>query len=232
MISISAALAALTVFSSAQAGTTDYMLPLLPAPTTQITVSYVAQKLTALDAGLQTLSCDFEQFVRWDESGTKQSVTGSLEYKKKDRLRVEHELPEKQTIVADGTWLWVHRESTNQVIRTKLEDWRKSEPLAQGLLDLGRYADLLQSYDVRLATATDIGGGHKQIQLALRPKDEPGRFTLTLRLSTKDFFPSDTELRVGGVVVRSLFRKIRYNPRIADSRFSFKPPPGADVFQK
>lgn len=228
---ISAAKAVLALASLASAAAPDFSPPLQPPTTAPITVALVAERLAAVDAGLKTLTSDFEQAVKWDESGTRQTVTGRMEYKKKDRLRVEHILPEEQTIVADGAWLWVHRESTNQVIRTKLEDWKKTEPLAQGLLDLGQYATMQEKYDVKIATVTP-DGEHKKIALELRPKDDPKRFTLTLRLSTKDYFPADTELRVGGVVIRSLFKKIRYNPKIDDARFKFTPPPGADVFQK
>lgn len=232
MISISAATAALTVFSSlVSASTTTTSVPLLPAPTAPVTVEYVAERFKALDASLESLTCAFEQAVTWDESGTRQKVAGKLEYKKKDKLRVEHTLPEEQTIVSDGRWLWVHRDSTNQVIRTSLDAWKKSEPLARGLLDFGRYADLLARYDVKLASATDEPGGHKKLAVELRPKDDPKAFVLTLRFSTKDFFPADTELRVGGVAVRSQFRQIRYNPKIPDARFEFKPPAGADVFE-
>lgn len=229
MIAATSAFALLASFAAA--GTTDYALALLPPTTTPITVEMVADRFSALDKKLESLTCDFEQFVRWDESGTKQTVTGSLEYKKKDKLRVQHKLPEEQTIVSDGHWLWVYRESTNQVIRTSFDNWKKSEPLAQGLLDFGGYGDLLSRYQVKIGSVTADGAEYRKVSIELRPKDDPKAFLLTLRVSTKDFFPAETELKVGGVAVRSQFRKIRYNPPIPEARFSFKPPAGADVFE-
>lgn len=217
-----------------EASSAAYGLPLLPAPTQPISVPLVLERFQALDQSLTSLTCDFRQFVRWDQSGTTQEVEGTLEYQKPEKLHIEHRVPERQTIVSDGAILWIWRRSTDQVIETRLSDWKKSEPLAQGLLDFGKYADMLRRYDVTVASvaaAPEDGPGQKRFSLVLRPKDKPKEFSLTLTMSTKDFFPADTELRVGDVSVHSVFSKIRYNPAIAPARFEFKPPPGADVFQ-
>lgn len=227
----------LSVFlaASAQAkplpvSTTAYALPLLPAPTQPLTVPLVIEKFEAFDAGLKSLGCDYTQAVRWDETGMSQTVSGSLEFKKPDLLRLEHRLPEPQTMVSDGSWLWIHRQSTNQVIKTRLEDWKKSEPLAQGLLDFGKYAGLLRTYDVTLSSGSPAADGHSDFALILRPKAKPGEFALILKLTTRTFFPAETELRTGSVSIKSSFKNIRYNPIQADSTFQFVPPKGADVF--
>jgi outer membrane lipoprotein-sorting protein len=207
-------------------------LPLLAPPTGPITVELVTRRFEQFDTTVNTLSADFRQVVRWDESGVQQAVEGSLEFHKPNLLRIEHRLPENQTIIADGNWLWVWRKETNQVVQTKLEDWKKSEPVAQALLDFGNYAQLLKTYSVAIGTVSAPGAdGHRSFEVVLKPKDKPAQFTLTMRLSTADFFPAQTELRVGGVLVRSLFTGIRYNPALKDSRFQFTPPADADVFQ-
>jgi outer membrane lipoprotein-sorting protein len=223
-----------TTTPSTTAAGSSYDLPLLAAPTAPITVPMVVERFEALDASLKSLTCDFRQYVRWDESGTTQEVNGTLEYQKPDKLHLEHKLPEPQTIVSDGVLLWIWRRSTNQVIETRLAEWKKSEPMAQGLLDFGRYADMLKKYDVSVSSVSDApeaGAGQKRFALVLRPKDKSQDFSLRMNMTTRDFFPMDTELRVGSVSVHSVFSKIRYNPAIAAARFEFKPPPDADVFQ-
>jgi outer membrane lipoprotein carrier protein len=215
------------------ASTHTYSLPLQPAPTIPLTVDVVVAGIETIDLALKTLSADFKQSVKWDDSGMAQSVEGTVEFSKPERLRLEHRIPEPQTLVSDGDVLWVHRPSTNQVIKTRLSEWKKSEPMAQGLLDFGNYAGLVKRYEVDLSTqgAADADG-HRQVELRLRPREKSaaGDFTLWLVLSTRDWFPAEARLRAGAVTVRSLFSRIRYNAPIPGERFTFAPPPGADLF--
>ncbi len=208
-------------------------LPLLPPPTQPITVELVVARFEKLDRDLDSLSADFKQVVNWEQAGGAQTVEGSVEFRKPDLLRLEHRRPEPQTLVSDGTWLWIYRPSTEQVIKTSFSDWKKSEPMAQGLLDFGNYAGLLKSYDASISSVSaPAQDGHRRISLTLKPKkkDAAGDFALTLHMSTRDFFPGETDLKAGTVVVHSVFYNIRYNPALADARFRFTPPPGADVF--
>lgn len=197
------------------------------SPSAPLTVAAVIEHVETLDKKLKTLTADFKQFVRWDESGTVQAVEGTVAFKKKNLLRVEHRIPEPQTIVSDGSWLWVHRRETNQVIQMRLDAWRKSEPMAQGLLDFGGYAELLKKYQVAIASETAA-----HVEVRLEPKEGKKDFALTLKLSRKDWFPYETELRAGEVIVRSRFENVKLNPEIPAKLFTFAPPPGADVFQR
>jgi outer membrane lipoprotein-sorting protein len=208
------------------------------APSTAaITAPLVAERFKEVDARLKSLKATFRQFVRMEGTDAVQSVEGEVSFKKPDLLRLTHKVPEPQTVVSDGTWLWVHRQSTNQVIQTKLDAWRKSEPLAQGLLDFGRTADLLARYDAKIKAVSEPGGdGHRSFEVELRPKPadlKKGQapFKLTLKSSTRDYFPAEATLEVERAVIRSIFESPRLNPGFADKTFAFAPPPGADVFQ-
>lgn len=208
-------------------------LPLYPATTGEITVPLVIERFERFDRDLRTLSGAFRQSMRSDDTGQTQAVAGTLAYRKKDRLRIEHLTPEAQTLVCDGARVWVWRPANGQVIRSKLAQWKRSQPLAQGLLDFGNYAELLKRYDVALATVSAPGAdGHRSLALALKPLPASGRggdFLLTLRLSTRDFFPFDSELRVGAVSAHTVFSDVRFNPELPETQFQFSPPPGADV---
>jgi outer membrane lipoprotein carrier protein len=208
-------------------------LPLYPATTEAITVPLVLERFERFDRDLRTLSASFRQAVHSEDTGQVQAVSGTLAYGKKDRLRIEHKTPEVQTLVCDGSKVWVWRPANGQVIRTKLDEWKRSQPLAQGLLDFGNYADLLKRYDVTIATVSaPAADGHRSLALELKPRMAPGSggdFLLTLRLSTRDFFPYESELRVGSVSARTTFSEVRFNPELPQTQFRFTPPAGADV---
>lgn len=208
-------------------------LPQFAPSTAPITLALVAERFKSFDASLQTLSADVKQFVRLEGSDTVQSVEGTVTFKKPDFLRLTHRLPEPQTVVSDGTWLWIHRHSTKQVIQSRLDAWRKSEPLAQGLLDFGKSADLLARYDAAVSTVSAPGpDGYRRFEVTLKPKAKDGTdFDLTLKASEKDFFPGEAVLRVGRARIRSLFENVRFNPELPDAEFRFSPPQDADVFQ-
>jgi len=220
--------------SSAAAGTalTEYA-----ASTAPITLQLISLRFAETDARITTLKANFRQSVRMEGSDVVQTVEGDIVFKKPDLLRLTHRIPEPQTVVSDGTYLWVYRNSTNQVIQSRLETWRKSEPLAQGLLDFGKSADMLTKYDTSITTVSAPGAdGHRSFTLTLKPRaaDKKGAdadFTLTLKASTKDYFPGDATLSVGRASIRSLFEGVRLNPDIPGTAFKFTPPADADLFK-
>jgi len=219
--------------STAAAGSA---LPAYAVSTGPLTLDVIAARFGELDAKMNTLKADFTQFARMEGSDTVQQVEGDVLFKKPDLMRLTHRLPEKQVIVSDGTWLWVYRPSTNQVIQKRLDAWRKSEPLAKGLLDFGRSAELLKRYDAALSTVSAPGAdGYRTFVVTLKPKASErssgdADFTLTLKASTKDFFPYEASLNVGRASIRSAFSNVRLNPALPDDSFHFTPPAGADVF--
>jgi outer membrane lipoprotein carrier protein len=211
-------------------------LPAYAASTAALTLDVVASRFAELDGKMNSLRADFSQFVRLEGSDTVQEVDGDVLFRKPDLMRLTHRLPEKQTIVSDGAFLWVYRPSTNQVIQTRLDVWRKNEPMAKGLLDFGRSADLLKRYAAVVSTVSAPGSdGYKTFVVTLTPKPSEhasgdADFTLTLKASTKDFFPYEAALHVGRASIRSTFTNVRLNPRLPDDSFRFTPPAGADVF--
>ena len=211
-------------------------LPAYAASTATLTIDLIAARFAELDGKMNTLRAGFSQFARMEGADTVQQVEGEVLFKKPDLMRLEHRLPEKQTVVSDGTWLWVYRPSTNQVIQTRLDAWRKSEPLAKGLLDFGRSADLLKKYAASISTVSAPGAdGYRAFTVTLTPKAADhaagdADFTLTLKASTKDFFPYEASLSVGRANIRSTFSHVRLNPELPADSFRFTPPAGADVF--
>lgn len=204
------------------------------ASTAPLTLDLIAARFAEVDGRMRTLKASFKQFVRMEDADTVQQVEGEVSFRKPDLMRLTHRLPEPQTVVSDGIFLWVHRPSTNQVIQTRLEAWRRKEPLAKGLLEFGKSADLLTKYSASVSTVSAPGAdGHRTFVVTLTPKPAQkgdADFVLTLKASDRDFFPGEATLRVGRASIRSTFEDVRLNPEFPDETFRFSPPPGADVF--
>ncbi len=220
-----------TTKAATGSGLTEYA-----ASPAALTLDIVAARFSEVDSRLQALSADFKQFVRLEGTDSVQQVEGNILFRKPNRMRLVHRIPEAQTIVSDGVFIWVHRRSTNQVIQTRLETWRRKEPLAKGLLEFGQSADLMKRYRAELSTVSAPGpDGHRNFVITLTPKageasKDAADFTLTLKASDRDFFPTEAALRVGRATIRSTFSAIRLNPEIRDELLRFSPPPGSDVF--
>ncbi|MDE2313383.1 MAG: outer membrane lipoprotein carrier protein LolA [Elusimicrobia bacterium] len=198
-----------------------------PAPT----LADIAAHFDALDSSMTSLTCHFTETMDLGAGQGAQSLSGFVQYKKPDLLRVEYKRPEAQSVILDGKELWIWRPGTGQAIETSMAEWRKSQPMARQLLDFGHYGRLLKDYDVSIATisAPDAQGFYGVI-LDLKPKNGGG-YSLRLGLSTSDYFPARTWMTVGSVTMESEFSDVRLNPEIPDAAFHFTPPPDADVFK-
>lgn len=200
--------------------------------TAPLSVAAVLAHYEAMDAALVSLSARFEQQMTMRETGVTSRVSGTLAYKKPDRLRIEHDRPESQVVVADGKDIWIHRVERKQVVQAALADWKKADPAVGNLMEFGSYARLLKAYDVALDTAAAPAA------LVLTPKAPPAGapagardLTLRLTLSGATLFPEATELAVGSLNVRTAFSAVAFNPLLDDRAFVFTPPADADVFR-
>lgn len=208
--------------------------PLFAVSTISLTVPFIISRFEEVDQRLHSLSAQFSQIVRVDQSASTQSVTGSIDFQRPDFLHIVHRGPEQQTIVSDGTTLWIWRRDSNQVIQADLKEWRQSDPLAQGLLNFGGYAQLLKRYQVNITSISmPDKDGYRRFELLLRPRQMSSApdFVLKLHVDTHDFIPYETELETGGISVRSSLDHIRFNPNLEPTLFHFTPPAGADIFK-
>mgnify|MGYP001583373650 CR=1 FL=1 len=197
--------------------------------TQPLTVAAVIEHFRLYDREMRSLSANFRQSLQVPETWLRQSVEGSVRYLKPERLRIEHEKPERQSVVADGKDIWIFRHSQNQAIQSDLGDWKKADPAMDNLMGFGDYARMLENYDALLDTAAAAGS---RAVLVLTPKtkaEEP--FSLRLSLAEANLFPHITELSVGSVRVRTELSELRFNPPLEESLFRFTPPPTADVFR-
>ncbi|MBI5597835.1 MAG: outer membrane lipoprotein carrier protein LolA [Elusimicrobia bacterium] len=190
-----------------------------------LTTDAVLAHFAQMDAAMVSLKARFTQSLTMAETGVTSRVEGTVAFKKPERLRIEHLVPERQTVVADGKDIWIHRVGRNQVVQSALADWKKADPAVSNLMEFGSYSRMLKSYDVSLDSAAAT--------LVLVPKAGESARSLVLRmtLDPATLFPSATELRVGSLSVRTEFLDAVFNPVLEDSLFVFTPPADADVFR-
>lgn len=196
--------------------------------TPTLTLEQVIERLERHDRELTSLSARFEQRLVVEDTGMSSVVAGTVDFLKPERLRVEHTRPEPQTVVVDGRDIWIHRPSRDQVIQSSLEDWRKADPMINGLLQFGGYAKLLKAYDAAL----DSSGPRPVLRLTPKKRRKgQADFSLALTLSPSTYLPEATELLAEGMRVTTELKDIRINPKLDEGLFTFVPPAGADVFR-
>jgi len=195
--------------------------------TAPITREAILHQFRRFDAGMLSLEARFDQKLKLEDGGMGRGLSGTLRYLHPERLRIEHEKPERQTVVSDGKDIWVHRHAHSQVVQSKLEDWKASDPTAAQLLRFGSYAAMLDEYEVELSTT----GARPTLRLTPKESDPDRPVALTLKLSKKTLFPEETILEAGNLQIVTRVLKPRFNGPVDPALYRFDPPAGTDVFR-
>lgn len=171
-------------------------------------------------AGIKSLSAAFTQTTINSSNRTLQQSSGKLWVARPSRFRIETTSPSVQTLVSDGTDFWTWDADLEQVIIKKLDKDVKQVPI----LLLGGDTDrITRQYQVR------------------RYEDKEGEhFVLTAQSNTSLFETLGMDFQHGqpaaisitdslGQQTRITLDHVVINQPIAESRFEFAPPKGADV---
>lgn len=152
--------------------------------------------------------------------------TGRFVFERPGRFRFDYRKPYAQTIVADGTTLWLYDPDLNQVTERPQAQALGSTPAAlltstPDLAALGK--------DFTLSEEPDADGLH---WVLARPKAQDGALASVrigldgnqlARLDITDHFGQRSQLQFSG---------LRLNPPLAPETFRFTPPQGADVLRE
>jgi outer membrane lipoprotein carrier protein len=163
----------------------------------------------------------FTQVVSAPGGTRKKTSTGTFEFERPSRFRFDYAKPYEQVIVADGTRVWLYDVDLNQVTVRPLDQTLGTTPaavLAGGTLER----------DFNLKAEPDEGG----LQWAQAvPKAKDGGFQ-SLRVGFRGRELAAMEIiDAFGQRSRLDFTRVESNVRIDAARFSFTPPPGADVLK-
>lgn len=202
-------------------------LALAPAGLGAQALEDVIARIEATYGRMEDLRADFTQVSHNRSLGQDIRAEGTVYLKRGGKMRWEYTAPSPQQIVSDGTFLWVYTPELNQV--NKGEAPRAlAGPAGSFLAGLGKLRDEFRVRFLDPARPTDASG---RPVLDLTPKT-PTPFLSRLLLTVD---PEDHVVRQAVIhdqlenTVTMTFGGIVTNSGLADSVFTFTPPPGAAV---
>ena len=165
----------------------------------------------------------FAQIVLDRNNKTLQQSSGTMEFSRPGRFRWEYNKPYEQTIVGDGSRLWIYDKDLNQVTVRKLDRALGASPAAL----LAGSNEIEKSYALKSAGEN---GGLDWLEAVPRAQDsgferirmgfgKAGLETMEL----KDQFGQTTVIK---------FADLERNVKIAPASFTFTPPKGAAVISE
>lgn len=171
----------------------------------------------------QTLKARFAQMVLDRNLKTLQQAQGTMQFSRPGKFRWDYLKPYEQTIVGDGTRLWIHDKDLNQVTVRKLDRALGASPAAL----LAGSNDLERDF-----TLSNAGMKNGLDWLDAVPKSRDTVFE-RVRMGFGKAGLEAMELRDQfGQVTVITFADIERNPRIPAEVFRFTPPQGADVISE
>ncbi len=187
-----------------------------------LAASEVLERVREKYAGVGDASAEFTQKVSLKYAKIEQTFSGSVAMKKGNKYRIESE---QQSIVTDGTTVWVYSPVNKQVLIDSYKDRSTTFSPEQFLLGLPRNF---------LATLVDddAAGPHTSYVLKLSPKAEASKIVKSLKVWVDD---SDWSVRRLDYVdmneTRTTYslKGIRFNTGISDDRFVFAIPDHVEV---
>ncbi|HOW90269.1 MAG TPA: outer-membrane lipoprotein carrier protein LolA [Elusimicrobiales bacterium] len=185
--------------------------------------------LKSWDARLESLRTRFTQEVDFSDAGITQKVEGVLTYLKPDRLKIEHIKPARQLVYTDKKDLWIYKPEDSQAVRTSWGAWKESQSgNFSGIMDFGNYSALAEKNSVSAAREKTPP---YRVFLTLTPNGGSGLYTLTLGLSSTDYFPAEAQLSVENTIIRTRLESPEINVQLDKDLFRFVPPKGTEVLE-
>jgi len=195
------------------------LLFLLPG----VSLAADVETLKALLNQTTTAKARFAQVVMDKNRKTLQQASGTMEFSRPGRFRWEYTKPYEQTIVGDGSRLWIYDKDLNQVTVRKLDRALGASPAAL----LAGSNEIEKSYALKAAGSE---GGLDWLEAIPRAQDTAfERIRLGLgkagleAMELRDQFGQTTVIK---------FSDLQRNVKIAPESFKFTPPKGADVISE
>lgn len=153
--------------------------------------------------------------------------SGVFEFSRPNRFKFVYQKPFAQTIVADGTTLWLYDEDLNQVSARKQEEVLNNTPAA--LLATAPNVAALQA-QFKLSNEPNANDGRQWIRAEPRTQDSQIQ---SIRLGFKAGHPEILEIRDNfGQNSRIQFLEMKTPIDFSANHFNFTPPAGADVLRQ
>lgn len=165
----------------------------------------------------------FAQMVLDKNMKMLQQATGTMQFSRPGKFRWEYVKPYEQTIVGDGTRLWIYDKDLNQVTVRKLDRALGSSPAAL----LAGSNEIEKNY-----TLTNLGNQEGLDWLEAVPRTQDTAFE-RIRLGFGKAGLEAMELRDQfGQLTVIKFADVERNLKLSPDTFKFTPPKGADVISE
>jgi len=170
---------------------------------------------------LQSLKADFEQEFIWQLAGETQTVKGLLYLSTGNHYRIE---TDAQTIVTNGTTVWIYSEPDNQVI---IDSMDKSEENSLPKDLLFQYSE---EYNPELVGEEKLNGD-KIYVLHLLPKDEDAFIrSMKIWVDASSWLTVKVEqVDINDNINTYIIGNIKENLQLEDSLFNFEIPEDCEV---
>jgi outer membrane lipoprotein carrier protein len=196
-----------------------WLLLLLPG----VSIAASVDSLKTLLNQTTTARARFAQAVLDKNNKTLQQASGTMEFSRPGRFRWEYNKPYEQTIVGDGSRLWIYDKDLNQVTVRKLDRALGASPAAL----LAGSNEIEKSYVLKSAGAE---GGLDWLEATPRAQDTAferiklgfGKTGLEA-MELKDQFGQTTVIK---------FADLERNVKLSPDSFKFAPPKGAAVISE
>ena len=181
------------------------------------------EALKAFLGQTQSVKARFAQMVLDRNLKPLQQAQGVMQFSRPGKFRWDYARPYEQTIVGDGSRLWIYDRDLNQVTVRKLDRALGASPAAL----LAGSNDLERDF-----TLTDSGSKDGLDWLDAVPKTRDTAFE-RVRMGFGKSGLAAMELRDQfGQITVITFADVERNPRIPAEVFRFTPPKGADVISE
>jgi outer membrane lipoprotein carrier protein len=178
------------------------------------------QRMEAFSKDLKSVTADFTQTVTDANGGRGDASRGTMALEAPRQFRWETKAPYEQTIVADGTRVWIYEPDLSQVSVRSQSGEEAHSPLTV-LTDLSQ---LDSEFTASESGERDGFAWLKLVSKAKEPEFEYAELGFSgdslERMLFRDQLGNTTEID---------FSNWRRNPKIDPSQFKFTPPKGVDV---
>jgi outer membrane lipoprotein carrier protein len=182
-----------------------------------------ADALKALLEQTTTARARFAQMVLDRNLKQLQQVTGTMQFSRPGKFRWEYDKPFEQTIVSDGSRVWLYDKDLNQVTVRRLDRALGSSPAAL----LAGSNEIEKSY-----TLTSAGSQDGLDWLDAVPKTQDTAFERIRLGFGKTGLEAMELLDQFGQITVIKFSTIERNAKLPQEAFRFTPPQGADVISE
>ena len=162
----------------------------------------------------------FAQVVTDKNQRMVQQATGTMEFSRPGRFRWEYNKPYEQTIVGDGSRLWIYDKDLNQVTVRKLDRALGASPAAL----LAGSNEIEKIYNLKVAGSE---AGLDWLEAVPRAQDTAFE-RIRLGLGKSGLEVMELRDQFGQTTVIK-FSDVQRNVKLPPESFKFTPPKGADV---